>query len=128
MQALQADSTELRDILKDYPDYKLTIEGHADERGSAEYNVALGDRRATAAKISGQVGIPAPNLTSSAMAKKSRFARSTTKPVGSGIAASTSWPRHRRRISSLGTVVRKRCELSQRAPIIRNTSRKEGDR
>src|SRR3954453_10585493 len=29
MKALQADSIELRDILKDYPDYKLTIEGHA---------------------------------------------------------------------------------------------------
>jgi peptidoglycan-associated lipoprotein len=50
LKALQVDSTELRDILKDYPDYKLTIEGHADERGSAEYNVALGDRRAGAAK------------------------------------------------------------------------------
>jgi peptidoglycan-associated lipoprotein len=48
MKALQADSTELRDILKDYPDYKLTIEGHCDERGSAEYNVGLGDRRAAA--------------------------------------------------------------------------------
>ena len=50
LKALQADSTELRDILKDYPDYKLTIEGHCDERGSAEYNVALGDKRAEAAE------------------------------------------------------------------------------
>src|ERR1051326_2748677 len=50
VKALQADSTELRDILKDYPTYKLTIEGHCDERGSAEYNVALGDQRARAAK------------------------------------------------------------------------------
>src|SRR2546423_991452 len=33
--ALEKDSTELRNILKDYPDYKLAIEGHADERGSA---------------------------------------------------------------------------------------------
>jgi peptidoglycan-associated lipoprotein len=64
LKALQADSTELRDILKDYPDYKLTIEGHADERGSAEYNVALGDRRAGAAKeyLVG-VGIPATQLS-----------------------------------------------------------------
>jgi peptidoglycan-associated lipoprotein len=63
MKALQADSTELRDILKDYPDYKLTIEGHCDERGSAEYNVALGDRRAAAAKeyLVG-VGIPTTQL------------------------------------------------------------------
>ena len=41
------------------PRYKLTIEGHCDERGSAEYNVALGDARAKAAKdyLVG-VGIP----------------------------------------------------------------------
>ena len=59
MKALQADSTELRDILKDYPDYKLTIEGHCDERGSAEYNMALGDRRAKAAETYlVQIGIP----------------------------------------------------------------------
>ena len=64
MKALQSDSTELRDILKDYPDYKLTIEGHADERGSAEYNVALGDRRAVSAKdyLVG-IGIPAGQLS-----------------------------------------------------------------
>jgi peptidoglycan-associated lipoprotein len=63
VKALQADSTELRDIQKDYPSYKLTIEGHCDERGSAEYNVALGDRRAGAAKdYLVQVGIPATQL------------------------------------------------------------------
>jgi len=62
--ALQADSTELRDILKDYPDYKLTIEGHCDERGSAEYNLALGDARAKAAKdYLVQVGIPSDQLS-----------------------------------------------------------------
>lgn len=59
LKALQADSTELRDILKDYPDYKLTIEGHCDERGSAEYNLALGEKRAEAAKdYLVQVGVP----------------------------------------------------------------------
>jgi peptidoglycan-associated lipoprotein len=63
LSALQADSTELRDILKDYPDYKLTIEGHCDERGSDEYNLALGDRRAQAAKdYLVQVGIPSSQL------------------------------------------------------------------
>jgi peptidoglycan-associated lipoprotein len=63
VKALQADSTELRDILKDYPDYKLTVEGHCDERGSAEYNLALGDRRAEAAKdYLAQVGIPSAQL------------------------------------------------------------------
>ena len=60
LQALQKDSNELRDILRDYPDYKLTIEGHCDERGSAEYNLALGNKRAEAAKdYLVQVGIPA---------------------------------------------------------------------
>jgi peptidoglycan-associated lipoprotein len=29
-----------------YPDIKLLIEGHCDERGSAEYNIALGEKRA----------------------------------------------------------------------------------
>jgi peptidoglycan-associated lipoprotein len=63
MKALAADSTELRDILKDYPNYKLTIEGHCDERGSEEYNLALGDRRAAAAKAYlVQVGIPTTQL------------------------------------------------------------------
>jgi len=61
--ALKGDSTELRDILKDYPDYKLTIEGHCDERGSAEYNIALGEERAQSAKdYLVQVGIPGPQL------------------------------------------------------------------
>jgi len=63
LKTLQADSAELRDILKDYPAYKLTIEGHCDERGSAEYNVVLGDKRAESAKdYLVQVGIPAEQL------------------------------------------------------------------
>jgi peptidoglycan-associated lipoprotein len=63
LKALEKDSSELRDILKDYPDYKLTIEGHCDERGSAEYNMALGDKRAEAAKqYLVQVGIPGAQL------------------------------------------------------------------
>jgi peptidoglycan-associated lipoprotein len=33
-----------------YPQYNLTIEGHADERGTREYNLALGERRAQAVK------------------------------------------------------------------------------
>ena len=39
----------VRDILANYPSQKLVIEGYADERGSSEYNLALGDRRAHAA-------------------------------------------------------------------------------
>ncbi|HEU0071537.1 MAG TPA: peptidoglycan-associated lipoprotein Pal [Alphaproteobacteria bacterium] len=36
--------------LKKYPEVTVTVEGHADERGTREYNIALGNRRATAAK------------------------------------------------------------------------------
>ena len=36
--------------LKTYATWVITVEGHCDERGSAEYNLALGDRRALAAK------------------------------------------------------------------------------
>jgi peptidoglycan-associated lipoprotein len=64
IKALQADSTELRDIIVQYPDYHLTIEGHADERGSEEYNLALGDERAKAARAYlVQVGIPEAQLS-----------------------------------------------------------------
>jgi peptidoglycan-associated lipoprotein len=44
------DSHTLAEILKQYPDYKLTVEGFCDERGSDEYNIALGDARAKQAK------------------------------------------------------------------------------
>jgi peptidoglycan-associated lipoprotein len=36
--------------LKQYPQVTVTVEGHADERGTREYNIALGERRATAAR------------------------------------------------------------------------------
>jgi peptidoglycan-associated lipoprotein len=36
--------------LKKYSNISVTVEGHCDERGTREYNLALGDRRATAAK------------------------------------------------------------------------------
>jgi peptidoglycan-associated lipoprotein len=38
------------EILKKYPTWQVTIEGHCDERGTAEYNLALGERRAVAVK------------------------------------------------------------------------------
>ncbi len=37
-------------VLKSHPTWAVTIEGHCDERGTAEYNLALGERRATAAR------------------------------------------------------------------------------
>ena len=38
------------EILKRYPAWTITLEGHCDERGTAEYNLALGERRALAAR------------------------------------------------------------------------------
>ena len=38
------------EIMKKYPSWIVTIEGHTDERGTAEYNLALGERRAMAAR------------------------------------------------------------------------------
>lgn len=43
---LDADAT----VLKKYSTWTVTIEGHCDERGTAEYNLALGERRAVAAR------------------------------------------------------------------------------
>ena len=38
------------DVLKKYATWQITVEGHADERGTAEYNLALGEKRANAVK------------------------------------------------------------------------------
>jgi len=71
LKTLQADSRELRNILSNYPDYKLQVEGYCDERGSAEYNLALGERRAESAKeyLVG-VGIPAAQLSTVSYGKE----------------------------------------------------------
>jgi peptidoglycan-associated lipoprotein len=47
---LQSDATALKSIFQLDSNFIVTIEGHCDERGSAEYNLALGDRRAAATK------------------------------------------------------------------------------
>ena len=61
---LKADVGVIRDILANYPNQKLLIEGNADERGSEEYNLALGDRRARAAQeFLASMGIPSPQLS-----------------------------------------------------------------
>jgi peptidoglycan-associated lipoprotein len=46
----QTTLTTNADFLKAHPGVKFTIEGHCDERGSEEYNLGLGDKRATSAK------------------------------------------------------------------------------
>src|SRR5438270_827174 len=47
---LQADATALKTIFSMDASFVVTIEGHCDERGSAEYNIGLGDRRAAATR------------------------------------------------------------------------------
>jgi len=61
--ALTKDAEALKSILKDFPSATIVVEGHCDERGSAEYNLGLGDRRATSAKdFLVQLGVPADKL------------------------------------------------------------------
>jgi peptidoglycan-associated lipoprotein len=62
--ALKDDVSVIRDILANYPSQKLVIEGNADERGSTEYNLALGNRRARATEqFLSTMGIPVTQLT-----------------------------------------------------------------
>jgi len=49
--------------LQQYPTYAITVEGHADERGTREYNLALGARRAAAARdFLSSRGVPANRI------------------------------------------------------------------
>jgi peptidoglycan-associated lipoprotein len=60
---LTRNADALKSILTEFPNASVVIEGHCDERGSAEYNLGLGDRRATAAKeFMVQLGVPADRL------------------------------------------------------------------
>jgi peptidoglycan-associated lipoprotein len=60
---LKTDAQTLADIIKQYPDFKLTVEGYCDERGSDEYNLALGDARAKQTKeYLSDLGLPGNQL------------------------------------------------------------------
>lgn len=62
--ALKDDVGVIRDILASYPSQKLLIQGSCDERGSEEYNLALGEKRAKAAQdFLESMGIPTAQLT-----------------------------------------------------------------
>ncbi|HYL62394.1 MAG TPA: peptidoglycan-associated lipoprotein Pal [Candidatus Methylomirabilis sp.] len=62
------------DFLKAHPEVKASIEGHCDERGSTEYNILLGDRRAAAVKnYLVQLGIAADRLTTVSYGKERPF-------------------------------------------------------
>ena len=62
------------DFLKGYPNERFTIEGHCDERGSTEYNLALGQRRANAVKeyLVG-LGISADRIQTTSWGKEKPF-------------------------------------------------------
>jgi len=62
-QILTRDADALKRIFTADPTFNVMLEGHCDERGSAEYNLGLGDRRATAAKdFLVQLGVPADKI------------------------------------------------------------------
>ncbi|HWI18127.1 MAG TPA: peptidoglycan-associated lipoprotein Pal [Vicinamibacterales bacterium] len=61
-------------VLKKYPSMQVTIEGHCDERGTAEYNLALGERRALAARnYLVSLGIPADRIKTVSYGKEFPF-------------------------------------------------------
>src|ERR1017187_233389 len=79
--------TDARDALsqtaqffRSYPQMKVAIEGHCDERGSTEYNLALGDRRAASAKqFLVSLGIPADRMETVSYGKERPFCSASTE-------------------------------------------------
>jgi len=62
-ETLTHNAGSLKSILADFPSASIMVEGHCDERGSAEYNIGLGDQRASAAKeFLVQLGVPADRM------------------------------------------------------------------
>ena len=79
--------------LKQYANYQVTIEGNCDERGTREYNLALGERRATSVRqyLIAQ-GVPAARI------KTISYGKERPDVVGSDEA---SWARNRRGVTAL---------------------------
>src|SRR5215831_1929220 len=79
--------------LKKYTNYPVTIAGHCDERGTREYNLALGERRANAARqyLVAQ-GIPATRV------RTTSFGKENPDPPGSDEQA---WAQNRRATTEL---------------------------
>lgn len=77
--------------LSQYPNTRITVEGHADERGTREYNLALGDRRANAAKnYLAARGISAARITTISYGKE--------RPTALG-SDEASWAQNRRAVT-----------------------------
>ena len=75
---LRQDAREIlkrkADWLRKNPEYKLTITGHCDERGTREYNMALGQRRADAAfKYLNSLGVAAGRMVTVSKGKEDPF-------------------------------------------------------
>ena len=91
---LSADAEALKRILADFPRAAIIVEGHCDERGSAEYNLGLGDRRSTAARdYLTQLGVPADRLKTVSYGKE----RPTCTEASEGC-----WQQNRRAHFSVG--------------------------
>ncbi|MCJ8158494.1 peptidoglycan-associated lipoprotein Pal [Sphingomonas sp. LaA6.9] len=87
----QATLSSQAQWLQQYPNVRVTIEGHADERGTREYNLALGERRANAAKnYLASLGIPASRISVISYGKE------RPEALGSDEA---SWARNRRAVT-----------------------------
>jgi len=68
---LAQNAAVLKGIFASFPNANITIEGHCDERGSAEYNLGLGDRRASSVKdYLVQLGLPADKLNTISYGKE----------------------------------------------------------
>jgi len=68
---LTKDAEIIKRILSADPTFTIVIEGHCDERGSEEYNLALGDRRALAVKeFLTQLGVPEDRLKTISFGKE----------------------------------------------------------
>ena len=74
-----------------YPNKQVTIEGHADERGSREYNIALGERRANSAKnYLGSLGVNVSRISVISYGKE--------RPVALG-SDESAWAQNRRAVT-----------------------------
>ncbi len=72
--------TQDADYLKAHPDMKIQIGGYCDQRGSEEYNLGLGERRAEAAQtFLVNMGVPADNITTISYGKDRLFCTEATE-------------------------------------------------
>jgi peptidoglycan-associated lipoprotein len=87
----QASLRQQAQYLQQYPNVRATVEGHADERGTREYNLALGERRANAAKnYLVSLGVASDRVTTVSYGKE--------RPVALG-SNEQAWARNRRAVT-----------------------------